>query len=182
MKYAFEDCPKPRSNHWRKWYHSKMASIVSTQAKVAKVFERIDAHSAQVQRKVYVLEGPEEHAQMAKMIVELALGAPVDWPSQPEEELDANLEELLENLLEQGGDADAFSARVQRQSDPDDDDGGDDDDSDGRMTDDQDDGRRTTMTDDAGDNDDNDGRRTDDKDDGRRTKMTDGDDLDGRRR
>lgn len=120
-KYFLPDSyTRPRSNQWRKWYHSKMESIADTKEKLAKVFERIDAHSPGVQRTTYILRGPQDDAKLAKQIVELALGKPVSWPAQ-EQVQNPSLEEMLEELMESDRDEGAFAHYV---GEDDDDDGG----------------------------------------------------------
>ena len=79
-----------------------MAKLVETQAKVAEVFKRIDAHSHGVQRSTYILRGPVDDAMLAKQIVELAIGEPVPWPAEDIQD-DANIDELIEKIMDDDG-------------------------------------------------------------------------------
>lgn len=114
-----KDSIHPRSTQWRKWYHSKLTKLVESEAGLAEVFRRIDGHSANVQRKVYVLKGPREDAKLAQHIVELGLGTTVPWPTdQAEKSLEELLEEILSNAEAPVDEDDAGAAAEEEDAEP----------------------------------------------------------------
>ena len=79
-RYFPEGGTHPTVNLLRKWYHTKLHSLAKKQDQLSAVFTAIDAHSAAVAKKHYILQGPEDDAALAKHLVEAMLGQPVPWP------------------------------------------------------------------------------------------------------
>ncbi len=80
---VFEERVAPTVNLARKWFHTAMASKTRAEASMKAVFERLDAHSAAVQDKVYVLKTKAEDALLSKAIIEVMFHphGPVPWPA-----------------------------------------------------------------------------------------------------
>lgn len=75
---------KPTVNLLRKYFHTVLMDMTQTEDKLLEVMKIIDAHSAQVARKHYVLRDPAADARLAKVLVKVALGDTVPWPSAAE--------------------------------------------------------------------------------------------------
>ena len=65
----------------RKFFHTSLIKLTSNRKQVYKLFTAIDKHSEKVQRKHYILESPEDDAELAKLLCKTVLGGTVDWPS-----------------------------------------------------------------------------------------------------
>ena len=58
--YLPTEVTHPTVNLLRKWYHTALEQIVTDKAKLRKLTEAVDAHSAAVAARHYILKGPED--------------------------------------------------------------------------------------------------------------------------
>lgn len=56
--YLNAACRAAEVNLLRKWYHTKLNALSSNQSTLLEVFKAVDAHSASVAEKHYILRGP----------------------------------------------------------------------------------------------------------------------------
>ena len=78
------DSTRPTVNLVRKWFHTGLARMSRTEDGLLKLMQAIDAHSAFVARRHYVLKTPEDDAAIAKSLVIAMLGDTVPWPAAAE--------------------------------------------------------------------------------------------------
>jgi len=84
----------PTVNLWRKWYHTEIEKPENAR-KAMDFLARIDGHSVDMARKVYVTKNPEQDALFSKHLVKSVLGECVPWPSDAEIEADGNDLEVI---------------------------------------------------------------------------------------
>jgi hypothetical protein len=80
----------PNCNLIRKQYHTMLLRL-SREGAAMELMCKVDAHSAEVAKKVYATTTPGDDAQLGKILHEQLFGAPVGWPSQ--DQINAKLEQ-----------------------------------------------------------------------------------------
>lgn len=82
--YLPATCTHPTVNLMRKWYHTELYKMATSDDRLLQLMQSIDAHSTRVARKHYVLQTPADDAKLAQALVHSMLGKPVPWPSEAE--------------------------------------------------------------------------------------------------
>ena len=100
-KFLPSDNEEPTPTLLRKFFHTVLVNLTFTESKLLEVLKQIDGHSASVARKHYVLRDPKVDAQLAKKLVEVAIGDTVPWPSNDDFDryLHDNQQASLESAL-----------------------------------------------------------------------------------
>jgi hypothetical protein len=82
--YFKSSCAHPTVNLMRKYYHTELARMTKSEDTLLQIFKAIDAHSAEVAKRHYILKTPSDDAKLAKALVYSLLGKPVMWPTSME--------------------------------------------------------------------------------------------------
>jgi hypothetical protein len=76
--------PSPTVNLFRKWYHTELVRMTRSEERLLQLMQKVDAHSAKVAAKHYVLCTPADDAKLSQAMVHSLLGEPVRWPEHRE--------------------------------------------------------------------------------------------------
>jgi hypothetical protein len=82
----FPECMAPNSNLIRKQFHTQLLRT-SRENQCMELMKKVDAHSAEVAKKVYCTTTAADDAKLGQMLYEQIFGESVPWPSH--EELEA---------------------------------------------------------------------------------------------
>jgi formylmethanofuran dehydrogenase subunit B len=69
-------------NLLRKWYHTELHKLSMNVERMMSLMVTVDAHSAAVAAKHYVLQSPEDDARLSKALVMAIWGNPVEFPNE----------------------------------------------------------------------------------------------------
>ena len=91
----------PTVNLLRKWFHTLLMQLTRNEETLKSVMVIVDAHSAAVQNKHYILKDPADHVKLAKVIFEAVMHRPVVWPSGADTAEDTALGRWIEEVEEE---------------------------------------------------------------------------------
>jgi hypothetical protein len=110
VRYRGKDVPAMTPTLVRKWFHTKADTTKISEDVREKIMEllcRIDRHSVQVGKGVYVAKSAKDDAETSNTIFTLMMGEPVEFPTQDEiARHDKSFDEVIAKTSAEAGDTD----------------------------------------------------------------------------
>lgn len=129
-RYWPQDKTKLQVNYMRKYFHNTLMKLTDSAEKLKDLMVIIDAHSKQVQDKVYIMRDPEDDVKLARELVKTIFGSTVAWPTDEEvsdyEASNSELSKWLADIISEDTAAGQDEAEEQEQEEEEEDEGEDD--------------------------------------------------------